>query len=720
MERRSFQREDSTHPTLPALNVFDDEFAIEDFDVADGFRPAAGEAEDGPSRLSRDEPRIVSVSAYMTDSPTTHMPSQVPTRNSTRKSRNMENPFASAEDDDAPETPLAAHQASALNPLYTLLEYRTGLPLHGSGGPSHPYTMYPQGTNIGRTPSMSTTSTVRVPQRVSSGNAGPAHPYAMYSQNVAEDLEDDVEEAPRNQIPVGFPGLGQAFHRRLGPDGEEQDIVGIDGHSEQLPPYSEYPEEGPPKDPILPLHTPSPAVAPHLQVPLMQRAPESMSDTRNLAAAEGFPIMQQMDSHESQDTTSAKSWKTMSWKERRKIKFLGIPLWWTMLAIGVLAFIAIVLGAAIGGFLSSQKKHRKPLPPYPSAAADQFSTPTSTSYLDYSPIPSPSHLSAPQGTYALNIGPPQETQASCLGDVSQAVAWSCNIPGPPSIAINVECSGGNGGPVGASIFSTDDNFNISYGTQPLETSFGTLKPVQDLDDPRRGPAFYFNSFYDKLVVLPEDAFGPAHIQRETDTFRTADLLAGADVVKLCRQDSSLGSATGTTPAATTPYMMSPASSTSPGATATSNVAMTASTMVVVAGSPATASTPPTQTTSSQYQNPWQSYAAAYAASHSGAYPSNSARDADNYWHSLQGYPYVVKIEERRIPNSPQPFCIKMQVLDDGSANFVADPSNGGQPIKIMLNETTSNYGVSATTAVSRRNNDKRDASGGCHCQWVAE
>lgn len=378
MERRSFQREDSTHPTLPALNVFDDEFAIEDFDVADGFRPAAGEAEDGPSRLSRDEPRIVSVSAYMTDSPTTHMPSQVPTRNSTRKSRNMENPFASAEDDDAPETPLgrtpsqrsqstiyapgishrSVSSASSRNAFA-----RSHSPLHGSGGPSHPYTMYPQGTNIGRTPSMSTTSTVRVPQRVSSGNAGPAHPYAMYSQNVAEDLEDDVEEAPRNQIPVGFPGLGQAFHRRLGPDGEEQDIVGIDGHSEQLPPYSEYPEEGPPKDPILPLHTPSPAVAPHLQVPLMQRAPESMSDTRNLAAAEGFPIMQQMDSHESQDTTSAKSWKTMSWKERRKIKFLGIPLWWTMLAIGVLAFIAIVLGAAIGGFLSSQKKHRKPLPP---------------------------------------------------------------------------------------------------------------------------------------------------------------------------------------------------------------------------------------------------------------------------------------------------------------------------------------------------------------------
>lgn len=308
----------------------------------------------------------------------------------------------------------------------------------------------------------------------------------------------------------------------------------------------------------------------------------------------------------------------------------------------------------------------------------------------------------------------------------------------------MECSGGNGGPVGASIFSTDDNFNISYGTQPLETSFGTLKPVQDLDDPRRGPAFYFNSFYDKLVVLPEDAFGPAHIQKRDGYFqdggppgwgRRRQIVPPGQQPWFCYwnntfvegflyvNDTSIANETSSyavAAAATTPYMMSPASSTSPGATATSNVAMTASTMVVVAGSPATASTPPTQTTSSQYQNPWQSYAAAYAASHSGAYPSNSARDADNYWHSLQGYPYVVKIEERRIPNSPQPFCIKMQVLDDGSANFVADPSNGGQPIKIMLNETTSNYGVSATTAVSRRNNDKRDASGGCHCQWVAE
>ncbi|KAK8192526.1 hypothetical protein M8818_007696 [Zalaria obscura] len=90
----------------------------------------------------------------------------------------------------------------------------------------------------------------------------------MYAQNVVEDTEDEPVEhlGTTNAIPVGFPGHDQPFHRRRGPDGEEQDIIGTDGHSEQLPPYSEYPEDGPPKDTILPLHTAAPGQH-HLRCP---------------------------------------------------------------------------------------------------------------------------------------------------------------------------------------------------------------------------------------------------------------------------------------------------------------------------------------------------------------------------------------------------------------------------------------------------------------------
>lgn len=75
----------------------------------------------------------------------------------------------------------------------------------------------------------------------------------MYSQSGLAD-DEPAEEASQPPvppvqaaIPVGFPGLSTGYHRVLGPDGEEQDIIGPDGHSEQLPPYSRFPEEGPTK-----------------------------------------------------------------------------------------------------------------------------------------------------------------------------------------------------------------------------------------------------------------------------------------------------------------------------------------------------------------------------------------------------------------------------------------------------------------------------------------
>jgi hypothetical protein len=80
----------------------------------------------------------------------------------------------------------------------------------------------------------------------------PAHPYAMYSQSGLDD-EPSPEPMPpvlppiQTAMPVGFPGLNAGYHRVLGPDGEEQDIIGPDGHTEQLPPYSRYPDEGPTK-----------------------------------------------------------------------------------------------------------------------------------------------------------------------------------------------------------------------------------------------------------------------------------------------------------------------------------------------------------------------------------------------------------------------------------------------------------------------------------------
>jgi len=394
--------DDNRHSMLENLDVFDDEFAVQDFDmVADGFAP--GRVQDERRWSSRtddddddddddedgededDDQPIRSVAAHMVQIPqipVAPMSRNGPNRNSMRKSREVqspaENPFRSTEDDDVrpamARTPSMQSQSTityapginrrSVSSISSLAFARTQSPAQGASGPSHPYAMYPQDTTLARTASISTTSTVRAPNRPLLANQGPAHPYSMYPQNVADDTDMAEDEsstsAAQSHIPVGFPGRAPAFVRRQGPEGEEQDIIGVDGHSEQLPPYSEYPEDGTPKPVVLPVTQPVPRNNTQLHLPLIQQQtqqrPQSMSDAGARAAAVGFSNMEEMDSSHSLDS-SAKSWNEKTWKEKRKTKFCGVPFWWLLLSGCVVAFIAIVLGGAIGGFLTFQKKH---------------------------------------------------------------------------------------------------------------------------------------------------------------------------------------------------------------------------------------------------------------------------------------------------------------------------------------------------------------------------
>ena len=366
------------------MDVFGDEFEVDDFDIiADGFRP---DNDRDAGQEHRQDPPITSVSAHYAESPISPMtPSGGPSRNSTRKSRSYPNPFASPEDGDSPldRTPsMASHATANYAPGITHRSVssasssqfaRTGSPRLGGGGPSHPYGMYTQGT-MQRSPSIATQSTVRPPQRRSSVRGGPQHPYTLYPQGVGED-EDDEEDQRQNPVPVGFPGLGNSYARIRGPDGEEQDLLGEDGHTEQLPPYTRYPEDGPEKVPLLAvpsaLHTQGPVAGNDPSMPLMhehlapaptpQSRQQSMTDQSALDRQgsirhPSMPNIERMAtnrSRRSDDTDwTKKSWKEKTWKEKRKTRFCGIPFWWILLALCVLGFIAAVLGGVIGGYVS--------------------------------------------------------------------------------------------------------------------------------------------------------------------------------------------------------------------------------------------------------------------------------------------------------------------------------------------------------------------------------
>lgn len=387
-------------PTQENPNVFDDEFEVDGFDlVADGFRPG-GDAEErqGDEHHSQDPP-IRTVSAHYATNPALTTISTTTSRDSMRKSRNYDNPFASPDDEPRLEferTPSMHSQSTAsyapgiarrsISSASSQNFAGTSSPRFGAG-PSHPYAMYPQGT-IPRSPSVATSSTVRAPNRNSSMRQAPQHPYAMYPQGLGEeDLLDEREPESHVPVPLGFPGMGgQAYQRIRGPDGEEQDILGADGHTEQLPPYTRYPEEGP-KMPLVavpgPLHTQAPVAGTDPGMPLMHqpiaplpqeeaeaappRIRQSMTDQSILnrhstvdRARDGLASLPLMERHDSDGTDwTQKSWKEKTWREKRKTKFCGIALIWIIIAACVFGFVGAVLGGVLGGYISGSKHERQ-------------------------------------------------------------------------------------------------------------------------------------------------------------------------------------------------------------------------------------------------------------------------------------------------------------------------------------------------------------------------
>ena len=317
---------------------------------------------------------------------------------------------------------------------------------------------------------------------------------------------------------------------------------------------------------------------------------------------------------------------------------------------------------------------------------------------------------------------------------------------------------------GAFLFYGSTDTEICYGAQYqfMGTQFAPFIAVQDNDYPDHGPAFYFESLYDKIVVLPESAFpvpGANNKQKRQWTLPPGwgtqkQVVSPGEKPWFCVWNKTLietfiyvqqpvplnytdsfppsayptstaesANTTAVPPVATTAVVSGSALSTatSSGPTATTGVPLTGSFTMTI-------SNPSTTTTVT---------AASSAISH-GGYPPWVRPDGDNdgddhktkikRWHRLRQsdmydtlalYPYIVKIEERRLANNTiQPYCQQYQILDNGEYNWVADASNN--PIIIPLNEQDPPYAAYVSAGASGFNtdgNNKRQLPNSCHCQW---
>lgn len=250
--------------------------------------------------------------------------------------------------------PVSAHRSTSSASGHSFAGSQS--PVSPGDGPSHPYGMYPQGLGMSRTASIATASTR--PSSLNPTSRAPAHPYSMYTQNVAGDTADGNQT---HAIPVGFPGSNQQFRRQIGPEGEEQDIIGPDGHTEQLPPYSRFAEESNHKTiagGTLSAIGESDGPGGHPTSPGVSERNSGVRDSRMTGASDTAELNPggSMPRENFEQERSEKRWNEKSWREKRKTKVLGVPLWFVLLLVATLVVIAVICGGVIGGVLGEHRK----------------------------------------------------------------------------------------------------------------------------------------------------------------------------------------------------------------------------------------------------------------------------------------------------------------------------------------------------------------------------
>lgn len=533
---RTSSRERSVSPHR-GDNLFSDENAIEDFGVADGFQPTFNLQ------------NMSSTSQRETHNSSNSLRTSSPPRESKRKqSRTQEtvaplisrNSFSLRHDaqySDAPRripsissttgpnentlarpSSLLSRQSTYVRPQSTYA---------GPSAPSHPYGMYPQNSTEMAHRASVASSHRPTRERSYHGRDRPTHPYAMYPQDVAPEAETTPLGSSTDIASVGFPGLAHQYARRLGPDGEEaDDIIGPDGHTEQLPPYTRYPDI-PSASSKRETRAAAAPLSPIPQEPsFIANSATSMSDTLLSPTAYNATRVEA----DGNSTIPAK--KTWREKSKRPTCCGRLPLWAVVFIVILLIVLSAALGGLIGHLLAKAKSNgSRGSSGSPEYSATMSST-TSTAAADgttptFGAIPLPTTytapVTAPTGDYDLLISNPNDSSASCLQS-SQQVAWDC-IGGSTVMDFSVQNSWY--GPATVELIGDPpdpDTHPLLYGDQyPAVSGNISASKHLDPDDQGSGATLYFHANYDKQVLVPFQKIGNSAAKR---SIGMSDILEG--------------------------------------------------------------------------------------------------------------------------------------------------------------------------------------------------
>jgi hypothetical protein len=439
---------------------------------------------------------------------------------------------------------------------------------------------------------------------------------------------------------------------------------------------------------------------------------------------------------EKQETAeSAKGWRSK--------KVGRVPVVAVVLIVLLLVIIAVVLGAALGTLLA--KKQSKSGPggggrphgdKHHDEAAPQVTGPIN-SLFDATPIPTPTGMAPiPTGVYALPLGIAQESSKSCLTVVDEIAAWSCQMTfAPLLLQINYTTNAEVSRPV--AFVGTQSTLTpkgtIQYGVQPPNLGSNTMQLVLDLDFQRYGPAYHFHANYDKVVILNQDEFAAGRYlaqslqkRRKEDKppFRHRFQVMPGDTPWYCYWNQTYiegyiyvenNSTAATFTNFPTAWPSYPLGSFTP----TSLPAETAETPIE------TAAAAPSQVP----RNEPEAYSRTGSEPESTPMPGSPGSQGSSESKRFVPYPRIVKIEERRLPHAPQPYCQMMRLLDDFSVVPATDVND--VPIKAWLSEedptmeeflATEPSSTTATVNAIKRHEaqlkERGDPAQACHCQWM--
>lgn len=350
-------------------------------------------------------------------------------------------------------------------------------PYNGPTAPSQPYAMYPQVT---RASSIASESTVRPVERPFVAQGGPEHPYAMYQNAVPEEDDEDPHTVP----PLGFSSMSPSFQAASTSSGNDTgDIVGSDGHVEQLPPYTRYADNVVAKGDMAEINqtnTTQELASPSSETP-------DLSPNQTTSESELNPSSAQREQEEI-------ARKEGLYERSKKRKCCGIPV-----VIIVLLVLVIIVSAAVGGVVGGVVGNRKGVD-----HAKAASSATTTVWLDADPVTTgPSTPTCPAGHYTIpinNIGQVEK----CVSNPDLGSTWDCMSSAELGITVLEENPAENEG----SDYSIQfDDYSLiprlfRYGPQPPDfngTKFA-MQPVEDIDNRDYGVAMFFSHLFDKITI----------------------------------------------------------------------------------------------------------------------------------------------------------------------------------------------------------------------------